>query len=50
MKLLAVFNTCGISGRENVSSYIASIKNILNQDFDDFRVLAVKTTSKPSKP
>ena len=39
MKLLAVFNTCGISGRENVSSYIASIKNILNQDFDDFRVL-----------
>ena len=39
MKLLSVFNTCGISGRENASSYIASVKNILNQDFDDFRVL-----------
>ena len=37
-KVLAVFNTCGISGRENVSNYITSIKNILSQEFDNFRV------------
>ena len=38
MKLSAIYNTCGISGRENVGSYITSIRNILDQDFDDFRV------------
>ena len=37
-KVLAVFNTCGISGRENVFSYIKSIESILAQDFDDFKV------------
>ena len=38
MKIAAIFNTCGISGRENVGNYITSIRNILDQDFDDFRV------------
>lgn len=37
-KVLAVFNTCGISGRENVFSYVKSIESILAQDFDDFKV------------
>ena len=38
MKLLVVYNTCGISKRENISNYITSINNILSQEFDDFRV------------
>jgi len=39
MKLTIIFNTCGISGNENVSRYISSIHGILNQKFDDFRVV-----------
>ena len=35
-KILAVYNTCGISGRENLEDYINSIKLILDQDFDSF--------------
>lgn len=38
-KILVVYNTCGISGRENSSSYIDSIKAILDQDFDSFDVV-----------
>ncbi len=38
MKIAAIFNTCGISGRENAGNYITSIRNILDQDFDDFKV------------
>jgi len=37
-KLLVVYNTCGFSGSEPVDWYIDCINNILNQDFDDFRV------------
>ena len=39
MKLTIIFNTCGISGNENVSRYISSIHGILNQKFDDFRIV-----------
>jgi hypothetical protein len=39
MKLTIIFNTCGISGNENVERYISSINSILNQKFDDFRVV-----------
>lgn len=37
-KLLVVYNTCGISGRENVRFYLPSINNILSQKFDGFKV------------
>jgi hypothetical protein len=39
MKLTVIFNTCGISGHENVERYISSIHSILNQNFNDFRVV-----------
>jgi hypothetical protein len=38
-KLLVVYNTCGFSGREHVDWYIDCIQNILNQDFEDYRVV-----------
>ena len=38
-KILAVYNTCGISGRENLEDYISSIELILDQDFDSFDLI-----------
>lgn len=38
MKLLVVFNTCGIA-RENYQQYIFGINSIVNQEFDSFRVV-----------
>jgi hypothetical protein len=38
-KLLVVYNTCGFSGREHIDWYIDCIQNILNQDFEDYRVV-----------
>tara|TARA_R110002020_G_scaffold105661_5_gene246300 strand:+ start:241 stop:1215 length:975 start_codon:yes stop_codon:yes gene_type:complete len=38
-KILVVYNTCGISGKDNSSSYIESIKSILRQDFCDFDIV-----------
>jgi hypothetical protein len=38
-KILAVFNTCGISGKENSKDYIESINSILNQDFYSFDLI-----------
>ena len=38
-KLLVVYNTCGFSGREPVDWYLDCIKNILNQDFDGYKVV-----------
>jgi len=37
-KILVVYNTCGIV-RENTSWYINCINNLLNQDFEGFRVV-----------
>lgn len=39
MKIAVIFNTCGISGRENYINYISSIESFLNQNFLDFRVI-----------
>ena len=38
-KILVVYNTCGISGKENSSFYIHSLNSILNQEFDGFDVV-----------
>ena len=38
-KLIVVFNTCGISGREDIHSYIKSIHSILNQNFQNYRIV-----------
>ena len=38
-KILVVYNTCGISGKENSSFYIDSLHSILNQEFDGFDVV-----------
>ena len=37
--ILVVYNTCGISGRENSASYIKNIKSILSQEFDSFDLI-----------
>lgn len=38
-KILAVYNACGISGKENSENYINSIKLILSQKFESFDVV-----------
>ena len=38
-KLLVVYNICGFSRREPVDWYIDCLKNILNQDFEDCRLV-----------
>ena len=35
-KILVVYNTCGISGKDNSASYIRSMSNILEQEFSGF--------------
>ena len=35
-KILVVYNTCGISGKDNSASYIKSLHSILDQDFAGF--------------
>lgn len=37
--ILVVYNTCGISGKENSLSYIKNIKSILQQDFESFDIV-----------
>ena len=38
-KLLVVYNTCGFSGREHIEWYIDCINNLLDQEFEDFRLV-----------
>lgn len=38
-KILVVYNTCGISGKENSKDYIHSINSILSQKFDSFDLI-----------
>lgn len=38
-KFLIFFNTCGVSGNEQVDLYIRNIHSILNQEFDGFRIV-----------
>lgn len=47
-KLLAVYNTCGISGSVNVSNYITSLQSLLSQDFDGMHVALSSCMNNPS--
>lgn len=47
-KVLVVFNTCGISGRENVGFYINAINNILAQNFQDCRICISSCLNTPA--
>lgn len=38
-KILVVYNTCGISGKENSRFYIDSLRSILDQDFNGFDIV-----------
>ena len=38
-KLLVVYNTCGFSGREHIEWYVDCINNLLDQEFEDFRLV-----------
>ena len=39
MSLMIVYNTCGISGRENATTYIENIKSIMRQDLQEKTVI-----------
>ena len=39
MSLTIVYNTCGLSGRDNSDFYIKNIRSILNQDLENKRVV-----------
>jgi hypothetical protein len=45
-KLLVVYNTCGIK-RDNTDWYIECINSLLNQDFDDYRVVLSSCLNSP---
>ena len=47
-RLLVVFNTCGLSNRCNVASYLNSINSILNQDLDGVRVVLSSCMNQPN--
>ena len=47
-RLLVVFNTCGLSNRCNVGSYLNSINSILNQDLDGVRVALSSCMNQPN--
>ena len=47
-KLLVVYNTCGLSRRPNIGSYLQSLQSILNQDFEDFEVAISACMNDPS--
>jgi len=38
-KVLVVYNTCGLSGKENSAWYIESIESLLSQDLENFHVV-----------
>lgn len=50
MKILVVYNTCGISGKENGQQYVDSIESILLQEIgsgDDFDVVMSSCMNRP---
>lgn len=47
MKILAVYNTCGLSGRNNVSYYIEALNSILNQQFEGVKIVISDCCSHP---
>ena len=46
-RVLSVFNTCGISGRENVRHYVESIKGIVDQKFEGHQVALSSCRNSP---
>lgn len=38
-KLLVIYNTCGLSGRDNTEYYITALSTILNQKFDGMKIV-----------
>ena len=46
-KVLTVFNTCGISGRENVDHYVKAIKGIVDQKFEGHQVALSSCKNSP---
>ena len=46
-RVLSVFNTCGISGRENVQHYVESIKGIVDQKFEGHQVALSSCRNSP---
>ena len=47
-KILVVYNTCGVSGKDNSDSYIESISSILNQNLTGFDVVMSSCLNMPS--
>ena len=39
MSLMVVYNTCGLSGKENSSTYIRHIRTIMNQDLQEKKIV-----------
>ena len=39
MSLMVVYNVCGLSGKENSSTYIEHLNSILKQNLDDKKVI-----------
>jgi hypothetical protein len=46
-KLLVVYNTCGLSGREDPNQYVASISTLLAQKLDNVRIVMSDCVSSP---
>ena len=45
--VLVVYNTCGISGRDNTDYYIFCLQKLLNQDFPEFHVVLSDCCTSP---
>ena len=48
MSLLVVYNTCGLSGRDNSDVYIKNLKSVLNQNLKDKKVVFSGCFTSPS--
>ena len=46
-KLLVVFNTCGLKGYNHNNHYIEHLNSVLQQDFDDFKVVVSECKTNP---
>jgi len=47
-KLLVVYNTCGISGRDNTAAYANSIQKILEQKFENGKIVISSCLNSPA--
>lgn len=48
-KILVVYNTCGISGKDNTNYYIKCLDSFLSQNFDDFEVAVSSCLNPPDQ-